>query len=314
MNRKTLSLITLIIGIILLVYTPPKTNIILKDNFRIENNISYALLGNAHLTFSGVGHKHLTLMGGTYQLTSNLNIQHIDCYGSTLEVTSQIKPVIIFSVGCNIHFLKPSSVRRLGLFIGSHITGALRHDSRVAYIITYDSPVIYYLLWPFRHPYSYIIGITLLIGSLLAIVKPMNIPQRLLHLPAALWGIPVFAGALSLIYIIATFFFVAPSISWGNIEGALLGIYIHIATAYTLLFMGIWGSYFLLSYKHGVLRYYPPILGIISFLSYRISTLMLMILVIIGFVGLIVIPDIATAPLLLNSYYQDAEYKNLGKH
>lgn len=314
MNRKVLSLITLIIGIVLLVYTPPKTHTILQDNFHIENNISYALLGNTHLTFSGVGHKHLTLMGGTYQLTSNLNIQHIDCYGSTLEITSQIKPVVIFSVGCNIHFLKPSSIRRLGLFIGSHITGDLKHDSRVASIISYDNPVIYYLLWPFRHHYSYIIGITLLIGSLLAIVKPMNIPQRLLHLPAALWGIPVLIGTLSLIYIIATFFFVAPSISQGNIEGALLGIYIHIAIAYTLLFMGIWGSYFLLSFRHGFLRYYPATVGIISFLSYGISTFMLMILVIIGFVGLIVTPDIAVAPFLLSSYARDIEYKNLGKH
>ncbi len=313
MNRqRILALIGLILGLILVMYTPQMKETVMTDNFHIENNVSYELLGNAHLTYDGVGHKQLTVMGGQYAISSNFNLFEIFCYGADMTIKTQVKPASIFSVGCNIHFDKPSYVRSHALLVGSNVTGTLNRASTGAFIASYPDTFVYYSLWLFRHPYSFVIGTLLLIGSLLALIKPLDIPERLLHLTGALWSVPVLLGALSLIYVVATVFFVAPGLREGNMEMVSIGLYIHIAMAWAMYLLALFGTYFMLSYQRGYMRYYPLVMGVLSPIMYGLPTLMLLLLSIIGFVYALVIPDLWRAKYLLKDYTNTSKGEKFG--
>ncbi|UZN23724.1 hypothetical protein GM182_07700 [bacterium 3DAC] len=312
-KQRILALITLVLGVFLLIYIPPIQDIAIKDTFYTENNVSFELLGNAHLIYDGVGHKQLTVMGGRYNLTSNYNLFKLFCYGADMTIETQIKPGTIFAVGCNIHFEKPSSVRTSALLIGTKLSGQLKKESINGNIVSYPDMFIYYSLWLFRHPYSFVIGTILLIGGLLVLIKPLDIPERLLHLRGALWGIPVLIGALSLLYIIATVFFVATGLKEGDVETLSVGLYMQIVMAWAMYLLTLFGTYFLLSNRRGYLRYYPIAMGILAPISYGISTLMLLILSLIGFVGVLVLPDLWRSKYLLKDYTRTSKVRIGGK-
>ncbi len=306
--KKYIPILTILIGILLVVYTPSPFTTTMKDTFYLENNVSFEMLGNSHLIYNGVGHKQLTLMGGTYDITSNLNLSHLYCYGANVTFTTAVKPHFIFSVGCNITFKKPSSLRVAGIFIGSHISGKLSGNN----FLIVSNPIVYYGLMPFRVPYTTFIGILLLISGIFSLAKPLPKPSRYLHLTGAMWGTPVFFGVMALVYIIASFFFVAPGIRELNFDVAMIGIYIHIISAYIFTLVVLFGMYFLLSQKN-LLSYYVLLMGIVALASYPIAMIMLLVMIPIGVLTLLLIPDIVHEKYMIDTYYTDTAYKDLEK-
>jgi hypothetical protein len=153
----------------------------------------------------------------------------------------------------------------------------------------------------------------LFIGGLLGLIKPLDIPERLLHLRGALWSVPVLLGALGLIYIIATVFFVSTGLKEGDMDVVTIGLYIHIVVVWAMYLLALFGTYFMLSYQRGYMRYYPLVMGILSPIMYGLPTLMLLLLSIIGFLYALVIPDLWRGKYLLEDYKRTSKIRNLGR-
>ena len=127
-----------LIGIILslfLLFMPSTTTLTLTDNFNTPDNPSFLTLMDGIISYRGVGHKDITLMGGRYTLDISGDILRLTCYGSDVYFVSPVKPSSVFSVGCNLHFEKKSSPRMYALFIGSSVDGAFQGEGN-----TYEIP------------------------------------------------------------------------------------------------------------------------------------------------------------------------------
>jgi len=296
MNREVIltfpRLLHPLIGVILsliLLLMPSTTNLILTDNFNTPDNPSFLTLMDGVITYGGVGHKDITLMGGKYTLDIKGDLLRLTCYGSDVYFVSPVKPSSVFSVGCSLHFEKKSSPRMYALLIGSKVKGPFQGEGGVYEI---PSRTIYTLTAPFRHSGKDILGALLLIGSLLALIKPTPRPSRFLGLGSSIiFGIPIGVGLASLSHILIASFIVGPSLRHGNTLGALWGIYMHLILIYLYILLAIFGIYFFLSMR-GWWTYVLEIAVLMAFLGHTFTVGAILLMPVFGLLAVMLLPDI----------------------
>ena len=274
---------------LLLLLMPSTTNLTLRDNFNTPDNPSFLTLMDGNITYSGVGHKDITLMGGRYTLDIKGDLLRFTCYGSDVYFVSPVKPGSVFSVGCHLHFENKSSPRMYALLVGSKVEGPFQGGGSVYEI---PSRAIYTLTAPFRRSGKDILGVLLLIGSLPALIKPITKPSRFLALGSAIiFGIPIGAGLASLSHILIASFIVGPSLRHGNTLEALGGIYMHLTLIYIYILLAIFGIYFFLSMGRWW-AYVVEIAVFIAFISHTFTVWTILLLPIFGLLAAMLLPDI----------------------
>ena len=307
-NRVIYATIGLLLGILMLLIPTKGSTYMLQDHFNTPDNPSFLTLSSSHLVYKGVGHKQLTVMGGTYTVDANYNLSKVVCYGADITFLSPVRPASILSVGCLLNFTQPSRIRLYAIAVGSKIEGTLETQ----HMVNIPSGIIYTLTSPFRHNATFLLALLLIGASILAMIKPLVKPSHPLNVGGIIIGMPVFLGIIAAIYIVGAFFVFGPSLRHMNITGILLGSYIHLFSVYLYIFFIFFGIYYAMSVG-GILAYTIYLTAIIAIINLYMGTVLFYLLLLVGYISIMLIPDMLWEKYRSEQYYRDSNYKTLGR-